>query len=308
MSTGADVRLGAGAEAAAIPDLAAGFRSKEAGRRLGYGTIALTGGLLLLALLWLIPLAWIVTTAIKPEPEIIRLPVHMIPEEVTLANFVAALTTSRTANIAIAFANSTVVAIAETILTLAIDSMAAYALARLSFRGRGVIFAVIVGSIMVPPQITLVPLYLLFQQVGWLSSYQALVLPGLSRAFGVFLLRQFFLTIPVELEEAARLDGCGPLRVFWHVILPLSRAPLATLGIFTFMGSWNAFEGPLIFTDSLEMRTLPIGITIFQGRYNIEYGPLMAAATLAALPVTIAFLIFQKYIIKGISLTGLAGR
>jgi multiple sugar transport system permease protein len=116
------------------------------------------------------------------------------------------------------------------------------------------------------------------------------------------------MTIPVELEEAARMDGCGAWLVFRHVILPLSHAPLATLGIFTFMGTWNAFEGPLIFTDSLAMRTLPIGITIFQGHYNIEYGPLMAAAALAAIPVTISFLIFQRHIIKGISLTGLAGR
>src|SRR5687768_9394154 len=131
--TGADVRLGAGADVAAVADLAAPAKSTPAGLHLSYGRLALTGGLLLLAVLWLVPLAWIATTALKPEPEIIRLPVRVFPQEVTLANFVAALTTSRTANIAIAFANSTIVAIAETILTLAIDSMAAYALARLSF-------------------------------------------------------------------------------------------------------------------------------------------------------------------------------
>ena len=140
------------------------------------------------------------------------------------------------------------------------------------------------------------------------DTYSALIFPAGAGAFGVFLLRQFFMTIPLELEEAARLDGCGPLGIFRHVILPLSKPALATLGIFTFMGTWNAFEGPLIFTDSLSMRTLPIGITIFQGRYNTEYGPMLAAATLAAIPVVLAFVLFQKQIIKGISLTGLAGR
>ena len=305
MSTGADVRLGAGAEAAAIPDLAAGFRSQEAGRRLGYGTIALTGGLLVLAVLWLVPLAWIVTTAIKPEPEIIRLPVHMIPEEVTLANFVTALTTSRTANIALAFANSTVVAIVETILTLAIDSMAAYALARLSFRGRGVIFAVIVGSIMVPPQITLVPLYLLFQQAGWLSSYQALVLPGLSRAFGVFLLRQFFLGVPRELEDAAKIDGAGVFTIFRKVALPLVQPAMASLAIFTFLRSWNEFTWPLIVISRNDMMTLPVALARVLFAYRVEYGVVMAAAAFSAIPLIVVFFVFQRQIVQGIALTGL---
>jgi multiple sugar transport system permease protein len=161
---------------------------------------------------------------------------------------------------------------------------------------------------LVPGQVLLIPTYLLIRRLGLFDTYGALIFPAAAGAFGVFLLRQFFLTIPVELEEAARIDGCGPLGILRHVILPLSKPALATLGIFTFMGTWNAFEGPLLFTDTLTMRTLPVGITLFQGRYNIEYGPLMAAAALAAIPVTIAFLIFQRHIIKGISLTGLAGR
>ncbi len=161
---------------------------------------------------------------------------------------------------------------------------------------------------LVPGQVLLIPTYLLIRGLHWFDTYWALIVPAGASAFGMFLLRQFFLTIPAEMKEAARLDGCGPLGVFWHVVLPLSRPALAPLGIFTFMATWNAFEGPLIFTDSLEMRTLPIGIAIFQGHYNIEYGPMMAAAALAAIPVTIAFLLFQKHIIKGISLTGLAGR
>jgi multiple sugar transport system permease protein len=304
MSTGADVRLGAGAESA-VAGISAPSHATITGRRLGYGTIALTGGLLILAVLWLAPLAWIVTTAIKPEPEIIRLPVHMLPEEVTFANFVAALTTSRTANIALAFANSTIVAIVETILTLAIDAMAAYALARLTFRGRSVIFAVIIGSIMVPPQITLVPLYLLFQQVGWLSSYQALVLPGLSRAFGVFLLRQFFLGVPKELEDAAKIDGAGTFTIFRQIALPLVQPAMASLAIFTFLRSWNEFTWPLIVISKNDMMTLPVALARFLFAYRVEYGVVMAAAAFSAIPLIVVFFVFQRQIVQGIALTGL---
>ena len=195
-----------------------------------------------------------------------------------------------------------------TLLVLVVDSLAAYSYSRLRWPGRDKVFGVLVATMLVPGQVLLIPMYLLIRGLGWFDTYWALIVPAGASAFGVFLLRQFFLTIPAELEDAARMDGCGPLGIFWHVILPLSKPALATLGIFTFMATWNAFEGPLIFTDSLEMRTLPIGITIFQGHYSTEYGPMMAAAALAAIPVTIAFLLLQKHIIKGISLTGLAGR
>jgi multiple sugar transport system permease protein len=302
MST--DARLADGPDAA-LAGLATSSRAATAGRRLSYGTIALTGGLLILAALWMIPLLWILMTAIKPEPEIIRLPVHMFPEEVTLANVTAALTTSRTANIAVAFANSTVVAIAETVLTLAIDAMAAYALARLTFRGRSVIFGVIIASIMVPPQITLIPLYMLFQQAGWLSSYQALILPGLSRAFGVFLLRQFFLGIPKELEDAARIDGAGIFTIFRQVSLPLVQPAMASLAIFTFLRSWNEFTWPLIVISKSDMMTLPVALARFLSAYRVEYGVVMSAAAFSAIPLIVVFFVFQRQIVQGIALTGL---
>jgi multiple sugar transport system permease protein len=170
------------------------------------------------------------------------------------------------------------------------------------------VFGALLATMLVPGQVLLIPSYLLIRALGLFDTYAGLIIPAGAGVFGVFLLRQFFLAIPHELEEAARIDGCGPLGILRHVILPLSKPALARLGIFTFLGTWNAFEGPLLFTDTLEMRTLPIGITIFQGRYSIQYGPMMAAACLAAIPVTIAFLLFQRHIIKGISLTGLAGR
>ena len=288
-----------------VPSVAAPTREVAVGHRLSPGTIALTGGLFVLALLWLIPLAWIVLTALKPEPEIIRLPIRWFPEQVTLGNFAAPLTTSRTANIGVAFGNSMIVAIAETVLTLTIDSMAAYALARLTFRGRTVIFSMIVASIMVPPQITLVPLYLLFQQVGWLSTYQALVLPGLSRAFGVFLLRQFFLGVPKELEDAARIDGAGVFTIFRQVALPLVTPAMASLAIFTFLRSWNEFTWPLIAISKSDMMTLPVALARFLFAYRVEYGVVMAAAAISAVPLIVVFFVFQRQIVQGIALTGL---
>ncbi|MBW3624567.1 MAG: carbohydrate ABC transporter permease [Armatimonadetes bacterium] len=266
--------------------------------------------MLALAFLFLAPLLWMVATALKTPEDIISGlgALRWVPQPVTFENFRSVLAKTEEFPVWRWTFNSVFVSLAVTALVLAVDSLAAYSYSRLRWRGRDRLFAILVATMLVPGQVLLIPSYLLIRELGLFDTYGALIIPAGAGAFGVFLLRQFFMTIPVELEEAARLDGCGPLGVFRHVILPLSRPALATLGIFTFMGTWNAFEGPLIFTDSLLMRTLPIGITIFQGRYNTEYGPLMAAAALVAIPVIVAFLVFQKYIIKGISLSGLAGR
>jgi len=266
--------------------------------------------LLLAAFLFAAPLLWMISTAFKAPDDIINGlgTARWWPHPATLANFRNVLGKTEEFPIWRWTGNSLLISLTVTLLVLVVDSLAAYAYARLRWPGRDKVFGVLVATMLVPGQVLLIPTYLLIRGLGWFDTYWALIVPAGASAFGVFLLRQFFLTIPAELEEAARLDGCGPLGIFWHVILPLSKSALATLGIFTFMATWNAFEGPLIFTDSIEMRTLPIGITIFQGRYNTEYGPMMAAAALAAIPVTIAFLLLQKQIIKGISLTGLAGR
>jgi multiple sugar transport system permease protein len=269
------------------------------------GTLLLVGGLTILAAIWLLPIVWIILTALKPEPEIIRLPIRWVPDQWTVENFGAALTTARTANVAVAFFNSLVVAILETALTLVVDAMAAYALARLAFRGRSVLFAAVIASIMVPTQITLVPLYAMFQQIGWLSSYQALVLPGLSRAFGVFLLRQFFLGVPKELEDAARIDGAGVFTIFYRVALPLVQPAMASLAIFTFLRSWNEFTWPLIVISRNDMMTLPVALARLLFAYRVEYGIVMAAAAFSAIPLIVVFFIFQRQIVQGIALTGL---
>jgi multiple sugar transport system permease protein len=261
--------------------------------------------LLALAALWLLPLAWIALTGLKPESEIIRLPIQWLPVHPTAENFGTALTTSRTANIARAFFNSTVVATGETLFTLVIDAMAGYALARLQFRGRAVVFGIIVASLMVPLQITLVPLYLMFEGVGWLNSYHALILPGLSRAFGVFLMRQFFLALPRDLQDAAKIDGAGPFMTFTRVALPLVKPALAALGIFTFLRSWNEFTWPLIAISSNDMMTLPVALARLLGSYRVEYGIVMAGATVSALPLIIVFFLAQRQIIQGVALTGM---
>lgn len=262
------------------------------------------------AFLFLAPLLWMVATAFKSPGDIItglgaR---RWLPNPATLDNFKNVLLKTDEFPVWRWAGNSVFIALAVTLLVVTVDALAAFAYARLQWRGRDRLFGLIVATMLVPGQVLLIPSYLLIRELGWFDTYAALIVPAAASGFGVFLLRQFFQTIPVELEEAARLDGCGPLGILRHVVLPLSRPALAALAIFTFMGTWNAFEGPLILTDSLAMRTLPIGIAIFQGRYSVEYGPMMAAATLAAIPVTLAFLLFQRHIIRGIALTGLAGR
>lgn len=266
--------------------------------------------LLAAAAFFLAPLVWMLSTSLKSPGEIISSlgALRWWPHPATWVNFHQVLTNVAEFPVWRWTGNSVFVALAATALVVTVDALAAYAYSRLRWKGRNLMFGVLIATMLVPGQVLLIPSYLLIRELHWFDTYWALIVPAGANAFGVFLLRQFFQTIPNELEEAARLDGCGPLGVFWHVILPLSRPALATLGIFTFMGVWNAFEGPLIYTGSQEMRTLPIGLMIFQGHYSTEYGPLMAAAALAAVPVLIAFLLFQKHLIKGISLTGLAGR
>jgi len=262
------------------------------------------------AILFIAPLVWMVTTSLKTKDDIIGSisSGNWLPHPFTLVNYVNVLHNAQEFPIWRWTGNSIFISLAVTALVLVVDAMAAYAYSRLRWAGRDKFFALLVATMLVPGQVLLIPGYLIIRYLHWFDSYAALIVPAGAGAFGVFLLRQFFMTIPKELEEAARIDGCGAFGIFFHVILPLCKPAMAALGIFTFMGTWNAFEGPLIFTDSLEMRTLPIGITIFQGHYSAEYGAMMAAASLAAIPVLVAFLIFQKHIIEGISLTGLAGR
>jgi len=258
----------------------------------------------LAGLAFVLPVVLIVVTAFKPESEILKFD-SFLPQDWTLENFREILDNSEEIPIGRWFLNSLFISSSVTLLVLTVSSLAAYGLARLNLPGRKTVFAMIVATMMIPGQILLVPVYLILNWLGWLDTPAALIVPAGGGAFAVFLLHQFFRNIPRDLEEAAALDGCSRLGIYWHVVLPLSRPALATLGIFTFIGSWNAFIGPLVFLDSVDRYTLPVGIALFQTSYTAEYGLILAASLICTLPVIVIFLLFQKHIIKGISLSGL---
>lgn len=261
----------------------------------------------LAAILFLMPVAWMLVMSILPEHEIFQPIPHWIPQEPTLQNFQELFKRAEEAPVLRWFFNSVLVAGTGTVCYLLLTSMAAYAFSRLQFPGRNVLFFIVIATLIIPGQVTIIPVFLLLQKLHWFNTYYALVVPGLAGAFGVFLLRQFFLTIPKELEEAALIDGCGRAGIYWRVVLPLGKPALATLAIFSFLGGWNDFMLPLIATNEIEMRTLPVGLTIFLGRYSMQYSLVMATAVIATLPVLVMFLLFQRHIIRGVVLTGLKG-
>ena len=200
------------------------------------------------------------------------------------------------------------VAAGATLLQTVVAILAAYAFARLRFPGRGLLFVLYLGTLMIPQQVTIVPLFLMMRSLGWIDTFWALILPSAFHALGVFLLRQFFMTIPRELEESAFMDGAGRLRILWSIILPLSRPALATLILFTFIREWNSFLWPLVATASQDMRTVSVGLTLFIGQYGTEWHLMMAAATVTLLPVLLVFALAQRHYIEGIAMTGFGGR
>jgi multiple sugar transport system permease protein len=250
-------------------------------------------------------------TSLKPSENIVRLPPEWIPWPATGAHYQEVLWgSSRTARIGRAFVNSLVVATGSVLVVLATSSMAAYPLARMRFPGRDLIFGILVGSLMIPNAVLLVPQYVLTQRIGWLSTYQGMIVPEAAMlfAFGVFLLRQFFLAMPRELEDAALIDGAGPWQVFSRIILPLSQPVLAALAIFAFRSAWNDFLWPLIAVNKPEMFPLPVALALLRSAYSSEsYGPIMAGAALSALPLLVVFIVANRRIVEGVRLSGLKG-
>ncbi|GAC1433701.1 MAG: carbohydrate ABC transporter permease [Chloroflexota bacterium] len=206
------------------------------------------------------------------------------------------------------FLNSLVVAVTVTGGQVITSSMAAYAFARLRFRGRSVLFALYLGTLIIPSQVTLIPNYILIRLFGWHNTYTGLIAPFLVSVFSTFLLRQFFMSIPADLEEAARIDGASHFRIYSQIILPLAKPALATLVIFTFLGSWNNFLWPLVVIDSPNLYTVPLSIITFQGQFTTAWNLLMACATVALAPVLLVYLMAQRYFVEGIALTGQGGR
>jgi multiple sugar transport system permease protein len=225
--------------------------------------------------------------------------------QITLNNFAEAF---RVLPFGRYFLNSTVVTVSVTVLQILISSLAAFAFARLRFRGRETIFLLYLATLMIPVQVTLIPNFLIIRSLGWYNTYLALIVPALFSALSTFLLRQYYRGIPLDLDEAARMDGASSLRIWWQVIVPLSWPVMAALAIFTFQATWNDFLWPLIVTGSDEMRTIPIGLSYFVGQYATAWNLLMAGSVLALLPVLLVYFLAQKTFVQGITLTGMGGR
>ncbi len=205
------------------------------------------------------------------------------------------------------YLNSIIVSLLITVGQVLTSSLAAYAFARLQFKFRNQLFLGYLATMMIPGTVTMIPVFIIIKKLGWIDTYQALILPMMFSAYGTFMLRQFFLSIPKDLEESAVIDGATKFRIYWQIILPLSKPALATLTIFVFLGAWNDFMWPLIVTNSMEMKTLPVGLAAFQGLYTTNWTLLMAASMMALLPVLILYILAQKYFEKGIVLSGLKG-
>lgn len=255
-----------------------------------------------LAFLVLAPFIWMILTSFKDMSEIYVYPPKWLPTTFNFENYVNAFSAAPFGRY---YFNSVLVALTVTIGQLITCSMAAFAFARLKFWGRDVLFFIFLGTMMIPYNVTMIPSFMVLYWLGWIDSYYALIVPGLASAFGTFLLRQFFITIPRELEEAAYIDGATRLQVLRKIIIPLAKPALATLAIFTFMGAFNDFIWALIVVNSEEMRTVQLGLAIFRDRYLTQWDLLMAGSVTAVLPILIVFFFAQKYFIKGITLSGL---
>jgi multiple sugar transport system permease protein len=244
------------------------------------------------------------STALMSELEVYQFPPKFIPATALWSNFSEALSMQPFLRY---FLNTAIVALISVLAQLLFCSMAAYAFARMRFVWRDKLFALYLGTMMIPAMVTLIPSFLIIVSFGWMNTYAALVAPTLSSVWGIFLLRQFFLTIPRELEDAARIDGAGHWTIFWRIILPLSKPALATLAIFAFMGSWKDFLWPLIVTNRTDMRTVEVGIASFSTMYQTDWPHQMAAAVVVMIPIVIVFLLAQQYFVRGITMTGIKG-
>jgi multiple sugar transport system permease protein len=263
--------------------------------------------LILLTVMFVAPLLWMLSTSVKPRFLTTRFPPQWIPQNLSGEGYSTILTTASQTPVLQWFLNSMIAATAHTLIVLVTASTAAYALARMHFRGKNVMFAVIVLTLVIPQFVFLIGNYVIVEYFGWLDTLLAVIVPGAAGAFGVFFLRQFFLSLPMELEEAALIDGANRFQIFLRIILPLSKAPLATLAVLSFLVNWNDFLWPVYVLLSPESLTLPPGLAVLQGSYNTNYTVIMAGGMLASIPVLIIYIFAQRYIIEGVSRSGVKG-
>ena len=255
--------------------------------------------------LFCVPVYYMFSTSLKAESEVMAIPIHWLPHQLSLQNYPEAFAT---APFALYFYNSLVVAVVVVLSTLVFSALAGYGFAKFDFPGKSICFLLVLSTLMIPFQILLIPLYVLVHGLGWTNNYAGLIIPGALSAFGVFLMRQFCMTLPEELLDAARIDGAGEIGIFWRIVMPLLKPPLASLAIITFLGSWNNFLWPLIVVNKGDLFTLPVGMTVFSQPLRApDRTYIMAVSTVATLPVVAVFVALQKYFIQGVVLSGLKG-
>ena len=257
------------------------------------------------AFFMILPFLWMLSTSLKAPGDVFKFPPEWIPDPIVWSNYAKSWTLKP---MDLAYLNSIKISTLTTVGTLFTSSLAAFAFAKLRFRGQHILFMVLIATLMIPVQVTLIPLFILFKWINWIDTHWPLIVPAiLTNAYGVFLLRQFFMSLPNELGDAGEIDGCNPFQIYWHLYLPLSVPALVTLGIFAFLYHWNEFLLPLIYLNSLQNFTIPLMLATFQGAYTTDWELLMAAATLALVPVIIVYIFGQRYFVQGIALTGLKG-
>ena len=260
--------------------------------------------LIVLAVLWLMPILWALDTALKPEGETTAIPISWLASHFTLQAFATTLATS---NLARWYFNSALTSVVISLATVILASLAAFSFSRIPFRGRNILFWIILAGIMVPGQILIVPLFTLMQSFNMVDTYWGIILPQLASPIAVFIFKQYFDGIPHELEEAAIMDGASRFRVYWQIWMPLARPAIAAVAIFAFVFSWNNFLWPFIVITGNNMMTLPVGLATVQTSFGVRYAQIMATALLAGIPVVIVFLFFQRQIVQGFAGTGLKG-
>ncbi|HET7771734.1 MAG TPA: carbohydrate ABC transporter permease [Chloroflexota bacterium] len=261
--------------------------------------------LLLGALASVFPFYWMLITSLKSNSEAIAQPPTFWPREWVLQNYALAWNAAPFGRY---FLNTMVITLCTVVGVVVVSTLAAYPFARMRFAGKNIVFAALLATMMIPADITVIPNFIIVTKwLGWYNTYQAQVVPYVGSVFAIFLLRQFFMTVPKELEEAALIDGCSRLRFLWAILVPLSIPALITVALLNFLGSWNAFLWPLLVTSAPEMRPIQLGLIVFQSDAGARYAELMAASTMVIMPTVLVFLVAQKYFVEGIARTGLKG-
>lgn len=258
-----------------------------------------------LAFVFALPFFWLVSTSLKPDSQLFKMPPVWIPSPIDFSHYGEALTL---VPFLVYFQNTIIICLFNVVGIILSSTLVAYGFSRVRWRGRNVFFFVMLSTMMLPYQVTMIPIFLVFRNIGWVGTFKPLIVPAFfGNPFYIFLLRQFFMSIPGELSDAARIDGAGEARILYNVILPLAKPALATVALFTFIATWNDFLGPLIYLSDVTKYTISLGLQQFQSAHDTQWQNLMAASTMSLAPIIIVFFFAQKTFVRGITLTGLKG-